>query len=333
MSDAVPRRLLTFLAAGALAGGILLAPTSPAEAAVVFADDFEQPTANVWSHVGPGSAWTTVTEDGSKVLHNPRTDLVNVQAKGGWGAGNGTTVSVRVKPTSPLSADNTVSLFGRADINYYLVTLTGSRLELTQRWFSTMTTLASAPFTAVPGSWYELTLSFPTSTTVTASVAGPGGASATVAAADPGGTYFGDRVGMIARYASASFDDVRVTNALPEPTPTEPSGPCPLSIAYAISAQYPNAFSVNITIRNITAAPLNGWTMRWRFTNGQLVTSLFNSVWYQIGPTVTARNPTWGAVLAPNASLTFGFQANGQGRGYPPTAFTVNGAPCEPTFT
>ncbi|GFJ86640.1 cellulose binding domain-containing protein [Phytohabitans rumicis] len=248
------------------------------------------------------------------------------------GAGTGTTVSARVKPTSPLSADNTVSLLGRANINYYLATLTGGRLELTQRWFSTMTLLASAPFTATPGSWYELTLSFPTSTTVTASVTGPGGTSAAVSAADPGGTSFGEQVGLLARYTSASFDDVRVTNALPEPTPTEP-GPCPLSIAYAIGAQYPNSFSVNITVRNITQEPLNGWTMRWTFTNGQLITSLFNGVWYQVGPTVTARNPTWWPVLAPNASLTFGFQAGGQGRGYPPTAFTVNGAPCQPTFT
>jgi cellulase/cellobiase CelA1 len=324
---------MTLLAAGALAGSLLLAPTSAAHAAVLFSDDFEQPTANVWTGVGPGSPWTTATEDGSKVLHNPRTDLVNMQAKGGWGSGTGTAVSVRVKPTSPLSADSTVSLFGRANINDYLVTLTGDRLELKQRWFSTMTVLASAPFTATPGSWYTLTLSFPTSTTVTASVAGPGETSASVSADDPGGTYFGEQFGVIARYTSASFDDIRVTNALPEPTPTEPPGPCPLSIAYNVGAQYPNSFSVNITIRNITEAPLNGWTMRWTFTNGQLISSLFNSVWYQVGPTVTARNPSWSAVLAPNATVTFGFQANGQGRAYPPTAFTVNGVPCQPTFT
>jgi hypothetical protein len=213
------------------------------------------------------------------------------------------------------------------------VTLTGSRLELTQRWFSTMTTLASTPFPAVPGSWYQLTLGFPTSATVTASVAGPDGVSATVSAADPGGTSFGERVGMIARYTSASFDDVRVTNALPEPAPTQPSGPCPVSIVYAITAQYPNAFTVNITVRNISGAPLNGWTMRWTFTDGQLITSLFFSPGYQIGPIVTVRNPTWAPVLAPDARLTFGLQANGQGRGYPPTAFTVNDAPCLPTFS
>jgi alpha-galactosidase len=43
---------------------------------------------------------------------------------------------------------------------------------------------------------------------------------------------------------------------------------------------------------------------------------------------VTARNVSYNGDLAPNASLTIGFQANHTGNTATPTSFTLNGTSC-----
>jgi len=46
---------------------------------------------------------------------------------------------------------------------------------------------------------------------------------------------------------------------------------------------------------------------------------------------VTAKNVTYNAAIAPNTSVTIGFQANHTGNTAKPTSFTLNGASCSIT--
>src|SRR5437763_15771205 len=122
------RRLAAVLAAAATIVAASLLVATPAHAAVLFSDDFEQPTVNVW-WAGPN--WSVVTEDGSKVYKQSST--VNYPyAQAGSGSGTGTAVTARVKPTSPLGPTNLVALTGKTSDpnNLYYVGFRGTQLEI-----------------------------------------------------------------------------------------------------------------------------------------------------------------------------------------------------------
>jgi hypothetical protein len=58
------------------------------------------------------------------------------------------------------------------------------------------------------------------------------------------------------------------------------------------------------------------------------VNSLWNGTFTQTGKTVTVSNVAWNAVLAHNTSFAFGLTASYSGANVAPTAFTLNGVPC-----
>ncbi len=333
MYGSSPRRRLAALVATAvgIVAAVVLVPT-PAHAAVLFADDFEQPTLNVWLG-GSGGNWSVVTEDGSKVYKQSSTTLTPT-VWAGSGSGPGTVVSARVKPTSPLTPADLVSLAGKVanPSNLYYVGLRGSTLELGQQRWGQNVVLASTPFAAAVGTWYTLSLSFLASGTVTGTASGPGGAEATVSATDPGGPQAGDRVGFYSQTASASFDDIRLTNPLPEPT--APSGPCPVAIGIRVGVTYGAVFTATVSLTNISAAPIAApWRITWRFAQGQYIQGLFNANWYQVGRTVTLTNTIWFPTIPPGTTsgVTIGFTA-----GIPvqaPTDATFNGLACPITFS
>jgi hypothetical protein len=284
---------------------------SAAQATVLFADDFEQPTRNVWLG-GSGGNWSVVTEEGSKVYKQSST-MLTPTVWAGSGSGPGTTVTARVKPTSPLSPANLVALVGKVanPNNLYYVGFRGTRLEIGQQSWGQNVVLASTPFAAGIGTWYTLSLSFLVPGAVTGSVTGPAGVSATVSAADPGGPAVGDRVGFHMKTASASFDDIRLSNTLPPPQP--PTGACPVEIVIKVGVNYGTFFTASVNFKNISSATIAGpWAMTWQFTSGQVVQNLFNSNWYQVGPVVTVTNVPWFPAVAPGATsgVTIGFNAS-----------------------
>ena len=306
---------------------------APAQAASLFSDDFEQPTRNVWLG-GSGGNWSVVTEDGSKVYKQSSTTLTPT-VWAGSGSGPGTVVTARVKPTSSLSPSNLVSLAGRVANpgNLYYVGFRGTNLEIGQQRWGQNVVLASTPFAAGTGTWYTLSLSFLVPGTVTGSVTGPAGTGATVSAADPGGTSPGDRVGFHLKTASASFDDLVLSNTLPAPLP--PTGPCPVEIAIKVGANYGSTFTASVNFKNISAATIAGpWTLTWQFSSSQYLLSLFNSNWYQVGPVVTVTNVPWFPAVPPGATsyVTIGFQATAPVQA--PTNATFNGhTACALTFS
>jgi len=324
-----PRAAVVVAAAGLLATVALAA--TPARAAVLFADNFEQLSVNVWL-TGGGGNWSVVTEDGSKVYKQSSTTLTPT-AWAGSGSGPGTVVSARIKPTSALGASNLVAVAGRVSDpnNLYYAGLRNGLLEIGQQSWGTNVVLASTPFPATVGAWYAVSLSFLTPGTVSGSVTGPGGTQATVSAADPGGPSRGDRVGFYLRAASASLDDIQLSDALP-PTPA-PTGPCPAAITLKLGINYGTTFTAMLSFRNISSVPIAPpWTITWRYNQGQVVMSVFNAGWFQVGPVVTVRSVPWFPIVAPGAAsgVMMGLTVNGPVQA--PVDATFNGVACPLTF-
>jgi len=75
---------------------------------------------------------------------------------------------------------------------------------------------------------------------------------------------------------------------------------------------------------------MNGWTLTWKFANGQTVTSLWNGTATQSGANVTVTNMNYNGNIAAGATLT-GIGFNGTWNGTTnavPTSFAINGATC-----
>lgn len=325
------RRLAALLGAALAVTASIVLTTSAADAAVLFSDNFEQPTYNIWI---AGGTWSVVSEDGSMVYKQSST--INFPyAFAASGSVVGTSVTARVKPTSTLGAGNLVTLNGRESDpnNTYYVGFHGGNLELGQQSWGKNVVLATKPFQAAVGSWYTLTLSFLTPGTVTGSVTGPGGVSASISAADPGGPKVGEHVGFSMTSASASFDDITLSNTAPPP-PT-PTGTCPVQLIFSIGVDYGTQFSATLALKNTsTATVAPPFTLSWRFTDGQHLLGLSNADFYEVGPVVTVKPAWWYPAIAPGATstVTIPFTATDPGKGHPPANVTYNGLPCAFTW-
>ncbi|MGC4759636.1 glycoside hydrolase family 9 protein [Micromonospora trifolii] len=91
-------------------------------------------------------------------------------------------------------------------------------------------------------------------------------------------------------------------------------------------------FTGQLTIQNTGTAAINGWSVRFAFTGDQRVREAWLAKVAQAGATVTARNESYNAKIAPGGSVTFGFNATTGGGANPsPGLVTVNGAACSLT--
>ena len=84
----------------------------------------------------------------------------------------------------------------------------------------------------------------------------------------------------------------------------------------------------NITITNTGSSAISGWSLAFTLPAGQTITSGWNATFAPASGAVTARNVAYNADLAPNASITIGFQATHTGNSGAPSAFTLNDAAC-----
>jgi Cellulose binding domain/Glycosyl hydrolases family 18 len=124
----------------------------------------------------------------------------------------------------------------------------------------------------------------------------------------------------------------------PSPTPTVAPSPSPsptatpvgvrCAVNYAVTDQWSNGFTANVTVTNQTGVALNGWQLLWTYAGNQTVNSLWNGTFTQTGKTVKANNVAWNATVANNASFAVGFTASYSGTNAAPTGFTLNGVPC-----
>jgi hypothetical protein len=324
------RRGLVLPIAALVGAAAVVVGTTAARASVLFSDDFEQPSTNVWQ-TGGGGTWAFATEDGSRVFRQFN-EAVDTAAWAGSGAGAFTVVTATVKPTS---ANGTVALLSKVanPNNFYYAALRGGQLVVGRRSFGTVSSLASVPFAASTGVWYRLTLNLFFTGQIQGSVAPvAGGAGANVSAADPGGTNFGGAVGFWTVNASASFDNIRLSDdrVTPPTTTPPPTAACPVSVLYTVPTQWPGYIQGALAIRNLTSTSiLAGWRLTFSFTNGETIQNLFNAAsWNQIGPQVSVTGPIWGPIAPSGSFNALGFIARAPNGPGPITDATFNGARC-----
>lgn len=115
----------------------------------------------------------------------------------------------------------------------------------------------------------------------------------------------------------------------PTPTPSPiPTGTC--KVTYTINSQWTGGFGATISITNTGTAPINGWTLKFSFANGQTITQGWNGTFAQSGSAVTVTNASYNGSIAVGATIGSapGFNGAWTGSNTVPTAFSINGAPC-----
>ncbi|MEU6711153.1 glycoside hydrolase family 9 protein [Nonomuraea sp. NPDC046802] len=86
-----------------------------------------------------------------------------------------------------------------------------------------------------------------------------------------------------------------------------PSGGC--TAAYKVTSTWGGGFQAEVTVKNTGTAAIAGWSVGW--TSQNQITQLWGGRHTVSGATVTVRNEAWNGALAPGATTTFGFIANG----------------------
>jgi poly(3-hydroxybutyrate) depolymerase len=116
------------------------------------------------------------------------------------------------------------------------------------------------------------------------------------------------------------------TTPTPGPTtPTPSTGAC--RVTSTVNA-WNTGLTESITITNTGTTAVNGWSLVFALPSGQSITSGWNASFAPASGQVTARNVSYNAAIAPNASVSIGFQATHTGNTARPTAFTLNGSAC-----
>jgi lysophospholipase L1-like esterase len=119
-------------------------------------------------------------------------------------------------------------------------------------------------------------------------------------------------------------------SATPSPTRTA-SGPAGCAVTYTVTNQWQGGFQGDVTVGNTGATAINGWTLRWSFPDGQVITQAWNAGVTQSGAAATATDAGWNAAIPPGGSAAFGFLASQAGTNRAPTDFTLNAAACAAT--
>ena len=123
-----------------------------------------------------------------------------------------------------------------------------------------------------------------------------------------------------------------VTTTPPPPPPptrtTPPPPPRPGAVKYVITAQWQGGFTADVTLRNTSADPVNGWTVGWTFGRDQAVTQMWRARLVRGTGAVRAISEDYTAEIAPGGTVSFGFNGSVRGANPEPSAFTLNGSAC-----
>ncbi|HEX4832458.1 MAG TPA: cellulose binding domain-containing protein [Trebonia sp.] len=95
----------------------------------------------------------------------------------------------------------------------------------------------------------------------------------------------------------------------PPPPPPPPSSGC--SAAYSVTGSWSGGYQAQVVVTNTGSGTKNGWHLGWTFPGGQSITNLWNGSYTQSGSQVTVTNASYDGSLAPGATATVGFTANG----------------------
>ena len=129
---------------------------------------------------------------------------------------------------------------------------------------------------------------------------------------------------------SASTTTPPPAATVPSPVATTTTPPLVFGCAvnYRVTHRWDIGFNADITITNTGTAPISGWTLRWKFTGGQVMTDIWNATGQQSGQDVRATNVSYTADIPAGATRVVGFTASYRMINPAPTGFSVNDHPC-----
>jgi cellulase/cellobiase CelA1 len=124
---------------------------------------------------------------------------------------------------------------------------------------------------------------------------------------------------------------VQPANPTPAP-PTPAPAPKPVtgcSVDYRVTHTWPGGFRTDLTIRNTGDAEITGWTLQWKFANGQKVSEMWNATLKQSGQDISATAMPYNQTIAKGESQLMGFTGTSTGTNTAPNAFSLNGHACK----
>ncbi|MEV0902959.1 cellulose binding domain-containing protein [Actinoplanes sp. NPDC049802] len=124
----------------------------------------------------------------------------------------------------------------------------------------------------------------------------------------------------------SQFGSTTPSSSPPSPSPSSP-GDTACRATATVNA-WNNGLTANITVTNTGASSINGWTVTFGLPAGQNITGGWSATYTPTSGRVSASNVGYNAVLAPGASVSFGFQATHTGDSTPPTGYALNGSAC-----
>ncbi|SDI97174.1 esterase, PHB depolymerase family [Lentzea albidocapillata subsp. violacea] len=133
--------------------------------------------------------------------------------------------------------------------------------------------------------------------------------------------------GMVAHAITFLGLDRPPTTTTSTTTTTTPPPSQGCSVKAVVNA-WNTGLTETITITNTSSTPVNGWSLQFTLPGGQTITSGWSATYSPGSGQVTARNVQYNGVIAPNASITIGFQATHTGDHSAPASYSLNGNTC-----
>jgi hypothetical protein len=99
-------------------------------------------------------------------------------------------------------------------------------------------------------------------------------------------------------------------------------------VTYTRNSEWPGNFTAQVVIQNTGTATITSWSLTFTFPGDQKVTQNFNGGFSMSGENATLTNASYNGTIAPNASVTDGFQGTFTSNDASPTSFAINGAAC-----
>ncbi len=132
---------------------------------------------------------------------------------------------------------------------------------------------------------------------------------------------------VIARNTDVPASEIH-TNAFLVADDDLPAATC--SVAYTVTTSWTGQYQVNMKITNLTSTPMNAWTVRFQFADGQTLAQTWNGAYSQSGINVTASNVSYNGTIPAGGNMDgVGFNANWDNATNPiPVNFTVNNQRC-----
>lgn len=108
-------------------------------------------------------------------------------------------------------------------------------------------------------------------------------------------------------------------------SPNPGTGACTATVK--IDNAWQGGYQASVTVKNTGTSARNPWSATWTVPSGVTLQSGWNATVTQSGTTFTAAAPSWATSLAPNASVTIGYTANGPSSPAP-SGVKLNGVTC-----